>query len=255
MSLRYQGRLQDALVDARRLRLLAIEPYRRVVAERQALPIEAVAEAQILFEMGRYRPAAALFDSVSRWVVGDEFPSQNAHHRVWAMTHAAGARAAAGDTAGFAALVDTLEAVGRESSSRRDQLLHRHVRGLLLAARGLDEAAVADFRAAVYSWSFGYTRTNIALAASLMRLGRPSEAVLALQPALRGNIEASNFYASRTELHEKLAQAWDAVGGQVGRDSAVVHYAFVERAWSRADTTFAARLAQVRSRREALTRK
>jgi hypothetical protein len=254
ISLRYQGRLGESYAAARQLRLTAVKPYRRVIAQRQALPIEAAAEAQALLEMGRFRQAAAVFDSISRWVVGDESPSQRAHNRVWQMAHAAGALAAAGDTAGLVARIDTIQIVGRESGNGRDRLLHRYVRGLLFAARGLDEAAVAEFRGSIQSWNFGYTRANLALAESLMRLGRPGEAVLALQPALRGNLESSNFYTNRTEVHEQLARAWDAVGGPAARDSAAAHYAYVERAWSQADSTFFSRLRHVSARREALAK-
>jgi hypothetical protein len=62
-----------------------------------------------------------------------------------------------------------------------------------------------------------------------------------LQPAFRGPVEASNFYVSRTDIHELLGQAWAAVGDAAARDSAAAHYALVVKAWSRADSTFAAR--------------
>jgi hypothetical protein len=250
---RNQGRLEDALADGRRLRteVLRIHPA-RVVSTRRALPIEIVLEAQTLVEMGRYRQAAAVFDSISRWVVGDESASQNSHARAWAMTHALGARIAAGDTVGVAVLIDTVAELGTKSGSQRDRVLHHHLRGLLLAARGDDDAAIAELTRGIYSWSVGYTRTNVALAQALLRRQRPREAVAALQPALRGWVEASNFYLTRTEVHEWLGYAWDAVGGAAGRDSAAAHYAHVLRAWSRADSTFAPRIREVRRRLEAI---
>ena len=250
---RSQGRFREALADARRYREMAMELQpRNVVVARRAIPGDALGEGQVLYEMGRFRASAAVFDSISRWVVGDELASEISHNRAWAMTHAAGSLAAAGDTTGLGARADTIEALGAESGSGRDRLLHHYVRGLLLAARGQDEHAAAAFRASVWSWNFGYTRANVALAAALMRLGRPGEAVSALQAALRGNIEGSNFYMSRTELHERLGHAWDAVGGPAARDSAAAHFAVVLRGWSRADSSLAPRLALVRTRAAAL---
>jgi predicted Zn-dependent protease len=170
--------------------------------------------------------------------------SQSAHARVWALAHVAGSLAAAGDTAALPALIDTLRAYGPQSGLERDRRLYYYAHGLLLAARRQDEAAVEEFRRATASWTFGYTRTNMAMAAALMRLGRPREAVAALQPALRGSIESSNTYVSRTDIHEALGQAWAAVGGPAARDSSRAHYALVVSAWKRADSTFAARKAR-----------
>ena len=59
-----------------------------------------------------------------------------------------------------------------------------------------------------------------------------------LQPALRGEIDASNLYVTRTELHELLAESYDRAGQ---RDSAAVHHRAVVRAWRRADPVFHAR--------------
>ena len=245
LSYRYQGRLEEALVDARRQRQLALAALPRGFAvRRRAAPPEALSEAQILFEMGRYRASAALFDSISRWAVGTELPSQIAHARVWSMTHAAGALAAAGDTAALAARIDSIQVLGALSGLGRDRALHHYVRGLLLAARGDDEAAVAELKRAVVSWSFGYTRVNMALATILLRQGKARQAVAALQPVLRGSTESSNFYVSRTDVHEMLGRAWLAVGDAASRDSAAAHFAVVHQAWRRADATFAMRRAR-----------
>ena len=78
-----------------------------------------------------------------------------------------------------------------------------------------------------------------------MRLHKPREAIAYLSPALRGPIEAQNLYVSRIELHALLAQAWDSAGQ---RDSAVVHYNAVARAWSAADPSFKARADRCRDR-------
>jgi len=101
-----------------------------------------------------------------------------------------------------------------------------------------DDAAAREFAAAIHSPSLGFTRVNYELAKSLVRLHRPSEAIAALRPALEGEIDASNLYITRTEIHEVLAHAFDAAGQ---RDSAAVHYRAVVRAWQRADPSFQAR--------------
>jgi predicted Zn-dependent protease len=72
--------------------------------------------------------------------------------------------------------------------------------------------------------SIEYTRFNYELAWALLALDRPREAVAALQPALRGSIDAANLYITRTEIHELLARAWDAAGNA---DRARAHYARV----------------------------
>jgi DNA-binding SARP family transcriptional activator len=244
ISFRMQGRLEEALEAARRNRALTLTQYPRGTLPRVGAPAEAQGEAQVLFEMGRYRAAAALFDSVSRWQMADASPSQFAHQRAWALAHSAGALAAAGDTAALPALIDTLEVVGPKSGLERDRKLPHYVRGLLLAARGQNEAAASELGRAIFSWNMGYTRTNIALARVLLRIGRAREAVTVLQPALRGSLESSNTYVSRTDIHEALGEAWAAVGGAAARDSSRAHYALVVRAWQRADPSFAERKAR-----------
>src|SRR6185369_3077701 len=156
-------RLNEALADARRYRSMALALFqpRGVVERHKAAPQEAFGEAELLFELGRFRASAALFDSVGRWVVGDESPSALAHVRSWALTHSSRALAAAGDTAELAARADSIQADGLRTGDGRDRLLHHYVRGLLLAARGQDAAAVAEYQQAVWSWNFGYTRVNM----------------------------------------------------------------------------------------------
>jgi len=73
------------------------------------------------------------------------------------------------------------------------------------------------------------------MARSLLELHRPAEAIAVLRPAIRGGVDGSNTYVSRTELHEALAQAFEMAGQG---DSARVHYQAVEHAWRRADPQF-----------------
>src|SRR6185503_49090 len=80
--------------------------------------------------------------------------------------------------------------------------------------------------------TYGYTRINLELGRALVALGRPSEGIAIVRAGLRGGIDGSNLYVSRTELHELLAQLFDAARQP---DSAVAHYTVVERAWRGAD--------------------
>lgn len=155
-----------------------------------------------------------------------------ARQATWLLTLTATAYVAGGDTLRARALVDSIQRFGGRSGFRRDPLLHHFVRGLLEAAAHRDEAAVREYRAAMDSPTYGYTRINYELGRSLLALRRPTEGIPFVQAALRGGIEGSNLYVTRTSLHELLAQLFDAAGQ---RDSAAAHYARVERAWRSAD--------------------
>jgi tetratricopeptide (TPR) repeat protein len=243
---REQGRLADALAAARHYRAVSVPAAAGSSFVVGGAPPAALMEGVVLDAMGRHREAAALFDSISRWRVPGLPPSLYGRNRAWALTQAANARAAGGDTAGLLALADTVAVYGAQSAYGRDRRLFHHVRGLAAAARGDDDAAAGEFRASMRSLRVGYTRSNAELARALLRLRRPAEAVAVLQPALEGTIEGSSLYVSRTELHELLARAWDAAGN---RDSAAVHYAAVERAWAAGDPSFRARVGALRRSR------
>ena len=229
ISLRQQGRLADALAATRRMRAILPDSSATVAG---SAPTIAALEAQILLELGRPRAASALFDSIARGRDHLDSKANEARRQTWNLTHSAGARAAAGDTMGLARLVDSIQSSGLRSGHGRDRRLHHYVRGLLLVARGEDEGAAVEFSRAMLSRNFGYTRANYELARTLVRLGRPADAVAVLQPALRGGMEGANLYVSRTELHELLAQAWDAAGRS---DSALTHYRVVADEWRLAD--------------------
>jgi len=238
ISLREQGRLAEALDAARHLRPISVSLSRHPLTS-------SVLEAQLQLESNRALVAATLFDSIAQLPERNAPPSQRSRASAWMLTHAANARAAFGDTTTVARLADSIRVLGSGSGFGRDQRLFHHARGLLLAARHDDAGAIAEFQRAVYSLSGGYTRTNYALARLLLRNSRPREAVAVLQPALRGSIDGSNIYLNRTELHELLAQAWDAAGT---KDSAAAHYAVVARAWSAGDPPFRARADSARRR-------
>jgi hypothetical protein len=80
--------------------------------------------------------------------------------------------------------------------------------------------------------AFGYTLINYELGQRLVALRRPAEGIPIVQAALRGGIEGPGLYVTGTELHELLAQLFDA---SHARDSAAAHYAVIARAWASAD--------------------
>jgi DNA-binding SARP family transcriptional activator len=240
LSLRHQGRVAEAVTLARQYRELSDRAQRIPPneASQSARPL-----AASLYDAGRYREAAALFDSTARYRAAGEPAASAARERVWSLAHAARSLAAAGDTSELSARADTIAAVGTQSASARDQRLAPYIRGLLFLARNdLPNAAVA-IRSSIYSMPGGYTAENYDLARVYLRLRRPREAIAVLQPVLRGKLDASNMYVTQTEIHELLAQAWDSAGR---RDSASTHYAWVAKAWKNGDPPFAKRAEDAR---------
>jgi hypothetical protein len=84
----------------------------------------------------------------------------------------------------------------------------------------------------MFSPNLGYTRVNLALARVLVAERRPRDAVPVLRAALRGNLEGSNYYVTRTELQDALARAFAGAGDA---DSARVYRARVAAARARAE--------------------
>lgn len=224
VSFRYQGRLAAALDVAAR--------YQKLKRTRGEGAEDIIPRAIVLQENRQGAAAAILYDSLYRSVPRRGRDSQTARSQVWWLTHAGDAAASAGDTARLALLADSAQSMGTRSGYGRDVRLHHHLRGLLLRARGNLPAAEAEFRAAIFSPTFGYARSSVELANVLMDRGRAREAVPVLQAALRGGLEGSSLYVTRTELHEKLGRAWQAVGQS---DSASHHYQHVLNAWRNAE--------------------
>ncbi len=238
ISKRMQGRPREALEWARKLRALERN------FPRGAAPYNALFEAQCYYELGEFRRAAATFDSVSR-SPRDTTSSQRARNLIWTQLLRSTALAAAGDTALLPAIADSLQAWGRLNSYGRDQRAHHHARGLLFAARGDLAQAEREFRAAIWSPTGGYTRTNIELAKVLLRLNQPREAAYWADAARHSGLDASQTYTTTTELLELGALAWDAAGE---RDSAVARYQQVVRNWSNAEPLFQPRVERARLR-------
>jgi len=247
ISLRNQGRFREALDVARIQRAQAVALG--IPGGPPQLAQLAYLEAQVLFELGRYRDAATLFDSIAQ--AGPGFsPSHQARHRSWSLTHAASSLFAAGDTLQLRERIDTIRAVGSRSLLARDQRLHHYARGLLLVARRQDAQAVEEFRQASASPLLSFSRNHYELGRALLRLGRPAEAVDALRPPVHGPLDGSNLYVTNTELRELLGRAFDLAGAP---DSALVQYRQVLHAWQRADAALGARVDSIRARVAALT--
>jgi DNA-binding SARP family transcriptional activator/TolB-like protein len=234
IALRNQGRLRDAL-EFQRTGVVPGLP----APNAKHTPVD-INDGILALERGDARAAAATFEKRLHLNTVQLAPGVRARHLAWNGTLQGMALAAAGDTHSVRLLADRVEAWGRGSAYGRDRKAHHYLRGLVLAAAGRHDTAVREFQAAIHSPTLGFTRVNYELARSLLRLDRPREAVAALQPALRGELDASNLYITRTELHELLAQAFDRTGA---RDSAAVHYRAVVNAWARADTEFQPRRA------------
>mgnify|MGYP001361146338 CR=1 FL=1 len=238
--LRSTGRYRDAL------RLVREGQVPDGAAIRPNTEVDAVSAAILDFEMGRPGLAAIAFNRLAdEFAANNELlPGSRARGLTWNRALAATAMVTAGDTVGARELVDSVERSGRRSLYERDQKLHHFIRGQLLAVAGRHDSALAEYRMAVNSWPFGFTRINYELAASAIAAGRPTEAIYPLQAALRGGIEGPQLYLTRTELHERLAEAFAATGQP---DSAAAHYRIVVSAWKAADPILQPRLAAARA--------
>lgn len=237
IALRNQGRLREAAALLRGERLGGRTP--------PALDeVDYASEAQVALESGDPGRAASLFET-RRHLDHPRAPGLYARWTAWHITLMATALAAAGDTLTVRRLADTVQYWGEQSLFGRDRKAHHFLRGLVLAAAGRHDSAVAEYRAAVHSWTLGYTRINYELARCLLASGRPAEAVPVLQAALRGEVDAGNFYLTRTELHELLGEAFTRAGLP---DSAAAHDRAVLRAWAHADPRFTARREAVQRR-------
>ncbi len=243
ISLRNQGRYREADEFQRTGRVVGTRPF--VIGGRP----DAFNAALLAMARGDGRASARTFEAMPppdlSW--GQGIVSR---HNAWLHTLAGMAWASVGDTTRVRVLVDSVQLWGSRSLFGRDPQLHHYLRGMLHVAARRDEDAVREFRAAIVSPSLGFTRINYELGKALLRLGRPREAVAALQPALRGELDSSNMYITRTELHEVLAEAFDRTSQP---DSAATHYRAVARAWGRADPPFHARRDHAAQRAAALT--
>jgi hypothetical protein len=238
ISLRTQGRI----AAARELQ----EHGRSPTGVRVTPPAgpDSVQLAQVWCESDRPEAGAALYHRIADQGRSNPDPYHGAKQESWHLAHAAACLALAGDTGRLGPLADTVESVGARSPWVRDQRLHHYVRGLLLTARHDWPAAIEAYRGAL-TWPVeGLLRVNYELAGALIRAGRPGEAVAILQSAHRGPLDGGGLYITRTEIEERLAQAFAAAGE---KDSAAAHFAWVARAWKDADPGYGSRLAAARN--------
>lgn len=185
------------------------------------------------FETQRPLLAADFFLRTARALADSSGATANGSRQVaWNFALAATAAMAAQDTVLATRLTDSIATYGARSAYARDPRLHHFVRGLILAWSRRHTEALDQHRAAVSSWPLGYTRINFELAGSALALDLPREAVYPLQSALRGGLEGPQLYLNRTEIHERLATAFDRLG-QI--DSAAFHFGRVARLWKNAD--------------------
>ena len=191
----------------------------------------ALGRGPALFEAGRYREAAAIHDSTLRELRKAD-PRTWPRRVPWQIVHLATSLSAARDTVRLAALADSAERIAAPSFFGRDPPLHNYVRGLLWLARGDTARAAESFKASIWSYTDGYTRANYELAKARLTLGQPREAIYPLQAALRGDLQSSNLYLNRTEVHALLARVFAAAGMH---DSAAVHQRKVDQAWAHAE--------------------
>lgn len=221
-------------IDARWVWLIALRNQGRL-SEAKRLATDEITRSIIAFESGEYPAAIRGY----RALAAEANTIPQAGHRArgvsWNLTHAGAAYAALGDTTAVRRLADSVESLGPQSLYGRTARLHYFLRGLLLAAGGRHAEAVETYRRAMFSATEGYTRINYEMAKSLLAMERPREALAPLQAALRGGIDGSTLYITRTELHELLAQAFVAAGRH---DSAAAHYLEVARAWDKGDALF-----------------
>jgi DNA-binding SARP family transcriptional activator/predicted Zn-dependent protease len=226
IAFRNQGRLQEAL----RLSRLA--------------PNEDLGPAMAALDEGNPRIALAVFRNAAN---ADESAlplGLQGRYRAWYNTLFGMALAASGDNFAVRRLADTVEYWGNKSLYGRDRRAHHYLRGMVFAAEGHDAEAAVELRDAIHSPTHGFTRVNYELGKTLMRLNRPADVEPVVRAALHGDIDGSNLYTTRTELHELLAQAFDRQGK---RDSAAVHFRAVVRAWEHADPMFLPRRDRARA--------
>ena len=234
ISLRTQGRLEEALAVAREFTAIRDQP---------------LLEGLALLDLGRHAEAARAFESLAAPYAG-AVSEADARNHAWYLSQAAAAYAALGDTARLRVIEDTVRVYGARSVSLRDRRLHHYVRGLRLRALGRERDAAAAFEASLFSAYLGYVRAPLELARASIASGDPGRAVEVLRSALRGPISGSGLYASRTELLELLGEAYER---NHQPDSAAATYARVLQSWDGADASLQPRVRSVRSRLAALS--
>jgi len=212
----------------------AMLEWRRLMG--RGLPVDANFQGQTLFEAGDIRGAERLWDSIGK--LRTTHPSRDARGWTWSHTLQSLALAGLGDTARLLPIADSMQEISLASGFARDRRLHHHVQALYWMARGDDVKALAEFRESVWSYTGGYTQTDLLMARVLMRLGQPREAARVCGSGLHAEMAASAQYVTRGEFHECAGRAWLAAGE---KDSARYHLRVAVAQWAGAEPSFAAR--------------
>jgi DNA-binding SARP family transcriptional activator/TolB-like protein len=238
--LRHQGRWEES-ARIMRERAATYTPAERA-QDLDYLP--RIAEALALYEAGRADDAIRIWDSIATRPNPAVQTGDLNRRQVFLYALLTDAAYAARDTVRAARYADSGAAWASRSNNPRDERLADHARGVRLLARGDTAQAVTVLRRAIFSPTIGFTRTNLVLARVLTATGRPAEAALLMQQALRGGtVEGTSLYATHTALHEELGHAFLAMGQ---RDSARVHFDYVARAFERSDPVAKQRLEAAR---------
>jgi predicted Zn-dependent protease len=210
----------------------------QLVAKYPAARSLELVRADGLARLGRWRDAAAVYETLFHDVEGKEpsSPYQSLAGdvaRAFAWDHAllAEAVAAGGDTIQQRAQADSNERIGARSYYGRDWRLHHHVRGLIAERGGRLREAIREFDAARWG-SAGWTVTVAHMARAHMALGEPKEAIVLLREAYESSPDAMGRYLPRSELDLLMAEAFGYAGM---RDSSAHYAAFVRSAWRDAD--------------------
>lgn len=244
ISFKMQGRRREALEAARNFKVVQAELNKRPLIG------EAHHEAVILMDIGRYREAAAIFDTIANIDKSPINPSQS-RHRMWWFSHAATAYAALKDTARLRQMEDSVRVNGARTNGIRNRRLHHYVRGLRYAAHNRHGEAIAEFRRAMITPYYGHIGVNIGLAQSLLAAGRNEEAVDLLRKTRRMPLSSVGLYANRTYVHELLGTAFERANQP---DSALIQYHWVLHALKKADPEMLPRRRYIESRVAALSR-
>lgn len=243
LAQRHRGQLRDALATAARLAALcdSLPGGARVNTDGRLLA------AQTYLELGETDRAIAGYEALAAIppTDGAEITGILARKRAFDLARLAMALSAAHDTVRLVPLADSVASWSRRSAFSRDRALAPYAAGLVARERGQLDSAARAFRAALVLPGSGLSRVNVDLAATLLALGRPAEAIAPLQVLFRRDVQGSNLYVTRGEAHLLLAEAFAKVGRA---DSAAFHYEAADRLWRDGDPAVRGRLAALRAR-------